>query len=204
VLAAPPGTPPTQSGSRTSGIARINFEKNDNLKVFEGRVLHLAESGLLRKQQPEFLNKAILYSITKHGIFRLETMGVHPLSSAFDRGDPDTKHHAPHALEVNRIRIALRRSRTLTDWMDDSAIRVLRNAGNPDVTKIYDAVATITIDPELYRIGIEYERSLKAFERYQEIASKLADERRIQAVLYVCPKYETRRAISRSSERLRP
>jgi hypothetical protein len=178
-------------------IARIiNLEKNDNVKVFEGRVRHLAESGLLRKQRPEFLRKAILYSITKSGIFRLETMGVHPLSLAFDRGDPDINHHVPHALEVNRIRIALLRSGTLTEWMEDSAIRVLRNAGNPDYAKIYDAVATITVDGELYRVGIEYERSLKAFERYQEIASRLADERRIQAVLYLCPNYETLRAIS--------
>ena len=30
----------------------------------------------------------------------------------------------------------------------------------------------------------------------QEIASTLADERRIQAVLYLCPNYETLRAIS--------
>ena len=99
-------------------------------------------------------------------------------------------------MEVNRIRIALLRSGTLTEWMEDSAIRVLRNAGNPDYAKIYDAVATITVDGELYRVGIEYERSLKAFERYQEIASRLADERRIQAVLYLCPNYETLRAIS--------
>ena len=178
-------------------IAKITgLEKNDNRKVFEWRVRRLSDLGLLKKQRPALLDREILYSITKNGILRLETMGVHPLSLAFDRDEPETTHHIPHSLEMNRIRIALLRACTVARWLPDSAIRVLRKAGDQDYAKVYDAVATLVISSEVYRIGIEYERSLKAIERYQEIASKLADERGVQAVLYLCPNHETLTTIS--------
>ena len=58
-----------------SEIAKIiRLEKNDNRKVFEWRVRRLSELGLLKKQRPPFLNQAILYSITKNGIFRMELL----------------------------------------------------------------------------------------------------------------------------------
>ena len=85
-----------------SDIAKIiRLEKKDNRKVFEWRVRRLSNLGLLRKQRPAFLNHGILYSITKNGIFCLETMGIHPLSLAYDRDDPESEHFIPHALELN-------------------------------------------------------------------------------------------------------
>jgi hypothetical protein len=61
---------------------------------------------------------------------------------------------------------------------------------------VYEAVATIREGYELCKIGIEYERSLKAIERYQEIVSKLDDERGVQVVLYLCPNDDTLRTIT--------
>jgi hypothetical protein len=174
----------------------IGLEKGENRKVFEGRVRDLSESGLLKKQRPAFLKKAILYSITKNGIFRLETLGVHPLSLAFDRDDPESEHYIPHALELNRVWIALLRSGALSRWLPDSAIRVLRRAGNQEYAKVYDAVVTLREGGELCKIGIEYERSLKAIEKYREIASKLTDERGVQAILYLCPSNDVLRTIA--------
>ena len=180
-----------------SEIAKIiRLEKNDNRKVFEWRVRRLSELGLLKKQRPPFLNQAILYSITKNGIFRLETMGMHPRSLASDRDEPESEHFIPHALELNRIWISLLRSGMLSRWLPDSAIRVLRRAGNQEYAKVYDAVATLREGYELCKIGIEYERSLKTIDKYQEIGSKLADERGVQAVLYLCPNNEILRTIT--------
>jgi len=180
-----------------SDIAKITrLEKNDNRKVFEWRVRRLSEWGLLKKQQPPFLNQAILYSITKNGTFRLETMGIHPLSLAYDRDDPESEHFIPHALELNRVWISLLRSGILSRWLPDSAIRVLRRAGSQEYGKVYDAVATLREGYELCKIGIEYERSLKTIDKYQEIGSKLADERGVHAVLYLCPNNDILRTIT--------
>lgn len=167
-----------------------------NRKVYEWRVRRLAQCGLLKKQRPAFLNRNILYSITRPGIFSLELMGVHPVSLTFDRDEEDVKHQIPHSLELNRIRIALMRSGSLIRWLPDSAIRVLHRAGQRNYAKIYDAVATVMIDGEIHEIGIEYERSLKAVERYQETAAKIEDERRVNAVVYLCPNKTTFATIS--------
>ena len=86
-----------------SDIAKVTrLEKNDNRKVFEWRVRRLSELGLLKKQRPPFLNQAILYSITKNGIFRMETIGIHPLSLAYDHGDLKSEGCITHALDLNR------------------------------------------------------------------------------------------------------
>ena len=180
-----------------SDIAKITrLEKNDNRKVFEWRVRRLSEWGLLKKQRPPFLNQAILYSITKNGIFCLETIGIHPLSLAYDHGDPKSEGCITHALELNRVWISLLRSGMLSRWLPDSAIRVLLRAGSQEYAKVYDAVATLREGYELCKIGIEYERSLKAIERYQEIVCKLNDERGVHAVLYLCPNRDALRTIT--------
>jgi hypothetical protein len=180
-----------------SDIANITgLEKNDNRKVFEWRVRRLSELGLLKKQRPPFLKQAILYSITKNGIFRMETIGIHPLSLAYDHGDPKSEGCITHALELNRVWISLLGSGILSRWLPDSAIRVLLRAGSQEYAKVYDAVATLREGYELCKIGIEYERTLKAIERYQEIASKLDEDRGVQAVLYLCANNDALRTIT--------
>ena len=163
----------------------VSIGRIENRKGYERRVRRLAHCGLLRKQRPAFLNRKILYSITREGIYALEVLGVHPVAFTFDRNDVDVKHQIPHSLELNRVRIALIRCGTLVWWFPDSAIRVLHRAGQRDYAKIYDAVATMMLDGQVCEIGIEYERSLKAVERYEEAAAKIEEDRRVQAVVYL-------------------
>jgi len=51
-------------------VALIKKVEKDR-KTFEWRVARLAESGLLKKERPEFLNRTILYTITRMGILAL-------------------------------------------------------------------------------------------------------------------------------------
>jgi hypothetical protein len=178
--------------SEMASVSRIE----DNRKVFEWRVRRLSQCGLLKKQRPAFLDRRILYSITRDGVCALEVLGVHPVALMYDRGNADVKHQIPHSLEVNRVRIGLMRSGALIRWMPESTLRVLYRAGQRNYAKIYDAIATIILDGEIYEIGIEYERSLKAVERYQDTAAKIDDERSVHAVVYLCPSINTFTAIS--------
>jgi hypothetical protein len=178
--------------SEMASISRIE----DNRKVFEWRVRRLCQCGLLKKQQPAFLDRRILYSITRDGIYALEVLGVHPVAFMYDRGGEDIKHQIPHSLEVNRVRSALMRSCALIRWVPESTLRVLYRAGQRNYAKIYDAIATIILDGEIYEIGIEYERWLKTVARYQEAASKIEDEGRADAVVYLCSCNNTFTAIS--------
>ncbi|MBV9083005.1 MAG: hypothetical protein JOZ62_10035, partial [Acidobacteriaceae bacterium] len=123
-----------------------------NRKVFEWRVRRLAQCGLLKKQRPAFLNRNILYSITRTGIYGLEHIGVHPLSLGADNDDGEIKikHHIPHSLEINRIRIAMLRSGTLVRWTPGAWIRLLLRAGQKRYAKVYDAVAAVMVHGEIY------------------------------------------------------
>jgi hypothetical protein len=114
----------------------IRLEKKDNRKVFEWRVRRLSELGLLKKQRLAFLNQAIQYSITRNGIFCLETMGIHPLSLAYDHGDQKSEGCITHALGLNRVWISLLGSGILSRWLPDSAIRVLLRAGSQEYASL--------------------------------------------------------------------
>jgi hypothetical protein len=155
-------------------------------KVFEWRVSRLAKSGLLKKQRPEFLNRAILYSITNTGILALENLGVHPLCLYAEADGVRVSHQVAHSLELNRVHIALMKSGLLLHWTPSQDIRVLYRFDNSTYAKIYDAVAEVVTDSGIYSIGIEYERSLKPAKKYEEILTKLSRKDGIDAVLYLC------------------
>jgi hypothetical protein len=159
-------------------------------KSFEWRISRLAESGLVRKQRPAFLNRRILYTSTRAGVLALENLGVHMLSLYAEPDDSRTNHQVMHSLESNRIHIALIKSKTLLNWKPGHGIRILHRFDKSRYPKIYDAIATLIIEKEIYEIGLEYERSLKPAKKYLEIQARLSNRDNVDAVVYVCPSTE--------------
>ena len=175
-------------------VALIKKVEKDR-KTFEWRVARLAESGLLKKERPEFLNRTILYTITRMGILALENLGVHMLSLYVAPDESNVKHQIPHSLELNRINIALMKSGALFAWTPAHAVRVLYRFDKSSYAKVYDAVTTLVIDNEVYTVGVEYERSLKPAEKYVKILSQLSNQDQVDAVVYLCPNHMVLRSI---------
>ena len=69
-------------------------------------------------------------------------------------------------------------------WKSDLEVSSDNIATGDQYAKDYDAVATLMIDGELVQYGVEYERSTKAYARYQELRMIFADERRLSGILY--------------------
>ena len=53
------------------------------------------------------------------------------------------------------------------------------------LAKDYDAIVELEFDGSPYRIALEYERSLKASTRYQEIVAAIEDEIQVQLLVYM-------------------
>ena len=159
--------------------------------VFNWRVRRLVNSGLLRKQVVPYLGSDALYSITRGGIHALEEMGVTYLGGYVEREKDPHEVQIPHVLELNRIRLALERSRALVFWVPEAFIRVVNLSPTLCYAKAYDAVARVNLGDGVWtEFAIEYERTLKSEQKYAKILEAIASEKRLHTILYLAPSYE--------------
>jgi hypothetical protein len=125
-----------------------------------------------------------IYSIAHKGLIHLEMMG-HGVLSLFSKKkrwlDPILMMHS---LELTDIRIVLEKTGILQLWKSDLEVSSENIATGNQYAKDYDAIATLMIDGEFVQYGVEYERSTKAYARYQELRGILADERELSGILY--------------------
>ena len=165
-------------------IAKLKGIESDR-KVFEWRVRRLAKAGFLKRLQRSFLGSRLLYSITKDGISALEVGGIHPLSLYVERDGDEIERQIAHSVELNRAYIALLNAQALVRWMPAKDVAAINRAGYRPYAKTYDAVATILVDHQTFEVGFEYERTLKAAERYEELLARLQNETRAETVVYL-------------------
>ena len=159
--------------------------------VFNWRVRRLVNSGLLRKQVVPYLGTDALYFIARGGIHALEEMGIRYLGGYVERKKDPTEAQIPHVLELNRIRIALERSRALVSWIPEVFIRVVNLSPTLCYAKAYDAVAKVSLGDGVWaEFAIEYERTLKSEQKYEKILEAIESERRLHTILYLTPSYE--------------
>ena len=165
----------------------VEFER----PVFNWRIRRLVKSGLLRKQIVAYLGADALYSINRAGVHALEEMGVVYLADFAEREKDPAEPQIPHVLELNRIRLALERSRVLVFWVPEVFIRAVNQSPKLNYAKAYDAVATVRLgDGVRAEFAIEYERTLKSEQKYAKILEAIANERRLHTILYLAPSYE--------------
>ncbi len=170
-------------------LARVRLVEFDR-PVFNWRIRRLVNGGLLRKQVLPYLGADALYSITRGGIHALEELGITFLGGYVEREKDPSEAQIPHVLELNRIRLALERSRTLRHWTSEVFIRVLNLSPVHGYAKAYDAVANVSLGNGLWAdFAIEYERTLKSEQKYQKILEAIESETRLQTILYLTPSY---------------
>jgi hypothetical protein len=152
-------------------------------KLFERRVRRLANGGFLKKEQHRFLGSRLLYSITTNGICGLEEGGIYLLSIYVEPDGID--HQIVHALQLNRAHIALLKAEAILKWTPAKNLRAINRSGYRPYAKTYDAVASVIVDSNAFEIAVEYERTLKAAEKYEELLATLEAERRADVILYL-------------------
>jgi hypothetical protein len=73
----------------------------------------------------------------------------------------------------------------LKEWTGDLEIRSINQSIDLPLAKDYDAIVELEFEGFCYRIALEYERSLKASTRYQEIVAAIEDEDQVQLLVYM-------------------
>lgn len=159
--------------------------KERNRQCFRWRVQRLVEAAMVRVLPDVLPYKGRVYTITRYGLFVLESCG-HGLTHLTSESERlPNERQVTHFLEINEVRRTFEKTKLLKKWYTDCELASLNYVLDQPYVKNYDAIAEIFMGGTTYRIGLEYERSLKTAARYKEIASSLEHEDQIDVVLYL-------------------
>lgn len=168
-------------------LLRIQIESGleHNPRSFYWRIKRFVDAGFIRSlgAVPPFVGR--VYAISRLGLGVLESYGEGLLTISSSSQHLASIAQAPHFLELNEIRAALRDTGKLLKWKWEREISSLNYVIGAPLVKEYDAVAELDLGGEPYRIAIEYERTLKSSARYQEIQKAIRDEGGVDMILYL-------------------
>jgi hypothetical protein len=154
-------------------------------KAFENRMRRLLAHKLLTRHAISAMNRGTVYSISPAGasvmIGRGEFYSQSPGKTEANGG------HMQHALELNDIHLALKRTGMLVRWTPESDIRSRNEFTEIGYVKDYDATVDVRIGGHEHRFALEYERTPKAKRRYEAIRTRIEAETEFRHFLYVAP-----------------
>ena len=135
----------------------------------------------------------------KHGVWYIQKQASFELLKTYFPDLPAFEvrplllHNVPHNLEINRIRIVLEKTSKLAidQWWSENFIRALPSPvrGKIANTKIPDAIFwRRRTDGTRQKFFLEYERTLKNKQRYEEIFCSYAKKNDVDKrnVIYIC------------------
>ena len=157
-------------------------------KAFENRLRRLIAHSLLLRRQIEDMNRGVVYAISPAGASELIARGE------YYAGSPDRMAsaggHVQHALELNEIHLALRRTGMLVRWTPESDIRSRNELTDIGYGKDYDATVEVRINGQEHRFALEYERTPKVKARYDVIRKRIEMQTQLRHFLYVAPNHD--------------
>lgn len=152
---------------------------------FNWRVGRLLKFGQISACQDIHGAGGAVYRITKEGILLLE---YHcQFTPALHSGTEHLPHASQvfHALELNRIQLALARNNLLASWQSEVEVASFNTIARCPYKKDYDAIVEVWVGDKTARFALEYERTLKGFKHYERIRVALEAERQVACVLYL-------------------
>ena len=156
--------------------------------AFDNRLRRLLAHELLVRHEIPMMNRGVVYSISRAGASEMIGKGEYYSGSA-DNGEP-ASGHVQHALELNDIHLALKRTGVLVRWTPESDIRSRNEFTGIGYVKDYDAVVAVRLDGHEHRFALEYERTPKAKSRYADIWKRIEEETEFRNFLYLVPNYD--------------
>jgi hypothetical protein len=153
------------------------------------RIGRCLERELIQVVPAKTIHSGAVYQITRWGLSALESFGLGICSISSETERLPSVFQATHFLDLNEVRIAFFRTQLLSkcEWMTDPEIKTHNTT--PRVrpfAKDYDAVVKLTDhNGQVFQIGMEYERTYKTIQRYEEIAERIETEKELSCVLYI-------------------
>lgn len=154
------------------------------------RIARLEKAGLIVRIDVGRFFRQPVYSITEIGMSLLEYRGYTLVSVSSETGHVLHNSQVFHALELVNIRLALAKHGSLRSWKTELEVTSRNLVYSTGTTKDFDALVRIEHNGELYTIGLEYERTVKAAARYAEIRETLNRDRTVDMVLYLASSHD--------------
>jgi hypothetical protein len=170
--------------SRSQLFSLLNSAAPLRAPTYTSRLARLLERGYIHAVPNLTWHGSAVLSIAPLGLMELESCGEFNLALHSATRHMPHPLHAYHALELNEIRLALLRSSLLAGWKSEVEIASL-NMVSAIFQKDYDALVGVWAGQQICEFALEYERSLKAAQRYRRIKEALEAEDRLSATLYL-------------------
>lgn len=157
-------------------------------KAFDNRLRRLQAHGLLDRHEIPTMSGGVVYSISPAGASELISRGEYYSGPT----DSSRNHNANvrHALELNDIHLALKRTGELVRWTPESDIRSRNELTNIPFVKDYDATVATRIEGREYQFALEYERTPKAKRHYFAIRTRIEAETEFEHFLYLVSNHD--------------
>ena len=194
---------PTQDHPLLQQVLRSNFVTHRQLydllrldyhatsrNAFNNRVRRLVKHQYLVRDEIALRRDGYVYSISDIGASELIGLGEYYTGPTRRPKDGQLPRGVYHALELNQIHLALKRSHQLVRWMYDTEIHSRNELTDNRYAKDYDAVVTVRNDGGERTFALEYERTPKARKEYLDISANIAAERAVDRFLYLVPNYD--------------
>ena len=169
--------------------------------AFDNRMRRLLDHKLLARQEIATMNRGVVYSVSEAGASELIGRGEYYSGSTdCDKQPPG---HVHHALELNEIHLALKRTGTLIRWTPETDIRSHNEFTQSGYWKDYDALVSVRVGDQQCRFALEYERTPKSKRQYTMIQSKIESEGSVAHFLYLAPNFDLLLSLVRRFESCR-
>ncbi len=156
--------------------------------AFNNRVRRLLAHQLLIKHEISTMNHGVVYSISPAGASELIGKGEY-YSGPIESGRT-SNGHVQHALELNDIHLALKRTGELARWTPESDIRSRNELTNIGFVKDYDATVAVRLDGREHQFALEYERTPKAKRHYAAIRKRIEVATEFSHFLYLVSNHD--------------
>ena len=154
-------------------------------RSFNWRIQRLRDHDFIGRRTVPALGADYVYALTMHGAVRLEEMEERfSLSLSTDRNQGEDLS-VIHSVELNNIELRAAKAGLLAQWIPEAEIRSENQLTELAYTKEYDAVVTLRIGSRDVAFALEYERTPKSRNRYDEIAGTVQREQEVDQFLYL-------------------
>lgn len=168
---------------------RLDY-RTTSRNAFNNRVLRLVRHDYLVRDETPHRSEGYVYSLSERGVAELIGLGEYCTGPKHRPRDGQIPRSTYHAIELNEIHLALKRSQQLVRWTPESEIHSRNELAEDRYRKDYDAVVTVRTEIGERRFALEYERSPKARKEYLGISADIESETAVDRFLYLVPNYD--------------
>ena len=156
---------------------------------FNNRILRLVNHRLLVRHELLCTKREAVYSISEAGASELTSKGECYVSTNYLKLS-NGRTQLDHALDLNEIHLAIKRTGTLVYWTPEMEIRSRSDLNANGYWKYYDAVVVVRLAGQECKFALEYERTPKAARHYLTVRQRIEMETSISQFLYLVPNYD--------------